>query len=57
MIIIIIIKFCYNATFFVKEIIFHRLSIKQLLFLSCRLFVVVTTLSTSLVGVEVTSEI
>jgi len=29
--------------------------IKQLLFLSCRPFVVITTLSTGLVGVEVTS--
>ena len=34
--------------------IFHRLSIKQLLFLSCRPFVVIT-LSTGLVSVEVTS--
>ena len=33
--------------------IFHRLSIKQLLFLSCRPFVVITTLSTDFVGVKV----
>ena len=35
--------------------IFHRLSIKQLLFLSCRPFVVIKTFPTGLVGVEVTS--
>ena len=34
---------------------FPRFSIKQLLFLSCRPFVVITTLSTGLVGVEVNS--
>ena len=34
---------------------FHRPSIKKLLFLSCRPFVVITTLSTGLVGVEVNS--
>jgi hypothetical protein len=36
--------------------LFHRLSLKQLLFLSCRPSVVITTLSTGLVGVEVRQE-
>ena len=40
-----------NLPFF----IFHHPSIKQLLFLFCRPFVVITTFSTGLVGVEVTS--
>ena len=34
---------------------FHRISITQLLFLSCRPFVVISTLSTGPMGVEVTS--
>ena len=34
---------------------FHRISFKQLLFLSCRPFAVITTISTGLVDVEVTS--